>query len=199
VLTGPFPVLRSPFVVRQASLLPKAQGHHRFRLGDSLRRTYLRLRLPYSSRVDIAGCGGVNAAGGSERGFPAEVERRIAVPSNPSDRVNGPPARERSRLRPGEPIGQRRRGAFHTGGSRRGNAADRGSERAAGTEGTAAAGGGRSEVKRRRAGASHVEPRAESPLRGGGAATGGVAPSGIGARLSSRCLSRPRSRGRRGA
>jgi hypothetical protein len=28
-------------------MLPKAQGHRRFRLGDSLRRTFLRLRLPF--------------------------------------------------------------------------------------------------------------------------------------------------------
>jgi hypothetical protein len=38
--------------------------------------------------------------------------------------------------------------------------------------GGAAAGGGRSEVKRRRAGASRAEPRTESPLRGGEAGTG---------------------------
>jgi hypothetical protein len=38
--------------------------------------------------------------------------------------------------------------------------------------GAAAAGGGRSEVKRSRAGVSHGEPRTESPLRGGGACLG---------------------------
>jgi hypothetical protein len=65
--------------------------------------------------IPRAGCGEVNAAGGSEASFPAEVERRIAVPSNPSDEPNGPPARERSRLRLGEPIGQRRRSGFRIG------------------------------------------------------------------------------------
>jgi len=71
--------------------VPEGEGRHRlpllFCLFSPARKAENGWKIDLQA---IAASGERNEAGGSERGFPAEVERRLAVPSKPSDQANGP-------------------------------------------------------------------------------------------------------------